>query len=202
MAVESSAPRRPPTRDRIVAAARELITARGVRGLRIADATDTAGVGRGSFYNHFGSLDELVEAVVSESLRTLATTTLAGIDAYEDPAVAASTADRRFVRTAYDDPEFARLLVHLGHSDSLFLTAIAPYARRVLDRGLVSGRFRVTDLDVALTVLCGGAVATIRTILEGSAPPDADRVHAELTLLQFGIAPSEAAAISRMPLEG
>jgi len=181
-------------------AARELITARGVAGLRIADATDTAGVGRGSFYNHFGSLDELVEAVVVESIVALAARTQEGVDDHEDPAVAASLADRRFIRIAYDDPAFARLLVHLGHSDSVFLRAIEPYVRRIVDRGLASGRFRVTDLDVALNILCGGAVATIRAILEDRAPPDADRVHAELTLLQLGVAASEARAISRMPL--
>jgi AcrR family transcriptional regulator len=192
--------RRERTRRRLTEAARELITAKGIAGLRIGEITETADVGRGSFYNHFDSKEDVVEAVVRESLETLASAVLTDAADHPDPAEAASIADRRFIRLAYDDEPFARLLVNLNHSDNVFIEATLPFARRAIERGLQEGRFDVADLDVALIMLGGGALALIRAILEGHAPPDADVAHAESVLVLFGLERDEARAISRRPL--
>ncbi|EHN10657.1 Transcriptional regulator TetR family [Patulibacter medicamentivorans] len=184
----------------MIAAAREIIARDGVGRLRITDVTDSGGVGRGSFYNHFGSREDLVAAVVSDSLERLAVRTVADLPEHPDPAVAASASDRRFIRIAVDDPPLARLLVNLAHSDDVFLAAVGPFARRVLEPGLASGRLFVPDLDVAMAVLGGGAIATIRAVLSTGASAGADSAHAEMMLRQFGVPPAEAAEISRLPL--
>lgn len=193
--------RRERTRRQLTAAARDLIAEKGVAGLRIADLTDTADVGRGSFYNHFESKEELVDVVVQESLETLAATILADLPADLDPAVRASYADRRFIRLAREDPEFARLLVHLNHGDDLFATATEPYARLAITPGIESGRFDVADLDVFLILLTGSALALIRAILDGRAPADAEDAHAESILRVLGLPHAEAREISRLPLD-
>ncbi len=187
-------------RERMLAAARTIIVREGAQRFRITEVTDAAGVGRGSFYNHFGSRERLVAAVVASSLEELARRTADDQPADLDPAVAASNSDRRFVRLAVDDPPFARLLSSLAHSDDVFLQAVRPFATQVLAPGLASGRLSAPDLGIALAVLGGGVIATIRAILAGTAPADADSLHAELMLRQFGIAPDEAAEISRLPL--
>jgi AcrR family transcriptional regulator len=192
--------RRERTRQQLTAAARDLITQKGVAGLRIADLTDTADVGRGSFYNHFESKEDLVDAVVKESLETLAQTILADIPADLDPAVRASYADRRFIGLARENPDFARLLVHLNRGDDLFTAATLPYARMTLAPGVESGRFDVPDLDVMLLMLAGGAFALIRAILDGDAPEDAEQSHAESILRLLGLPHDEAREISRLPL--
>jgi AcrR family transcriptional regulator len=193
--------RREQTRRQLTGAARTLITERGVAGLRIADLTETADVGRGSFYNHFASKADLVKAVVTETLETLATNVLSDLPQDADPAVRASIADRRFIRLARDDPEFARLLVHLDHGDDLFAAAVAPYARMTIQDGIDSGRFEVTDLDVVLVILTGSSLALIRALLGDQVPADADETHAESVLRLLGLLPDEAREISRLPLE-
>ena len=193
--------RRVQTRRKLTAAARELIAESGVANLRVGEITERADVGRGSFYNHFDSKDDVVAAVVRDSLEELATAVLtAVVDAADDAAVGASAADRRFLRLAYDDPAFARLVVQLGSADTLFIEAVRPYARAALERGVATGRFRVTNLDVVLTMLAASAIALIRTMLEGEAPPDADQHHAESVLRMLGVPLDEALAISRLPL--
>jgi AcrR family transcriptional regulator len=174
-----------------------------VEGLRIAEVTEVADVGRGSFYNHFESKEDLVEAILSDSIQSLAAVVVAvAVADDEDPAVHACVADRRFIRLAVEDREFARLLVNLNRGDDLFLNATLPYARKVLEPGVASGRFQVTDLDVVLIMLAGGAFAVIRAILDGTARPDADQVHAEAYLRLLGVPPDEAREISRRPLPG
>lgn len=194
--------RRERTRRQITAAARTLIAQNGVEGLRIAEVTEVADIGRGSFYNYFESKEELVEAILDESIRALADVAVTVTPDDEDPAVRACVADRRFIRLATEDREFARLLVNLNRGDDLFLNATLPYARMVLEPGVASGRFQATDLDILLIMLAGSAFAVIRAILNGTAGPDADQVHAEGYLRLLGVPGDEARRISRRPLPG
>src|SRR5262245_10559974 len=55
--------RREDARRRLMKATYEIIAQRGLEGLIVQDITEAADVGYGSFYNHFGSKDAIVEAV-------------------------------------------------------------------------------------------------------------------------------------------
>ena len=183
------------TRRRLLDAGRTLIADRGVAGLRIQQITERADVALGSFYNHFGSKEELVEQVVTESLADLATATVASAGPDADPAEAVAAANLWFIRIAYDEPDFARLVVNLGHADTLFGAAVHPYARQAVERGIASGRFTVANLEVTLTAVIGGALALIREILDGRHEPGAEQAFARHVLTSLGVAPAEAAAV-------
>jgi AcrR family transcriptional regulator len=186
-------PRPARTRRALLDAAHRLITEKGVAGLRIQEITERADVALGSFYNHFKTKEELVEAVVFETLSALASEIIEGSDV--DPAVAAITALRRFVRLAYEDVSFARLLVNLGHGDELFLDAITPFARTALERTVAAGAFEIEDIDVAVASIVGGGLSVIRRILDGSLGPGADGVYARATLRSFGVGTAAARRI-------
>src|SRR5690348_5056784 len=92
------------TRTQLMGAARSLIIEKGVSALRIGEITERADLGRGSFYNHFDTKENLLAALAQETVEELATTVLAGLPTDDDPAVVASIADRRFIRLASSDP--------------------------------------------------------------------------------------------------
>ena len=193
-------PRRARTRARLLTAGRRHIADRGVAALRIADITQKAGVALGSFQNHFATKDELVEAVVTESLEALAAE-IVGVQA--EPGRAAEVAIaalRRFVRLAYDDPEFSRVLVNLSRGEELFLAAISPYARTALQRAVEEGVFEIDDIEVAATAIVAGGLAVIRRVLDGDLGPDADVPLACMVLRGFGVPGAEAARIARLDL--
>jgi AcrR family transcriptional regulator len=186
-------PRPARTRRALLDAGHQLITEKGVAGLRIQEITERADVALGSFYNHFKTKDELVEAVVFETLSALASEIIEGSDV--DPDVAAITALRRFVRLAYENADFARLLVNLGHGDELFLDAITPFARTALERTVAMRAFEIEDIDVAVASIVGGGLSVIRRILDGSLGPGADAVYARATLRSFGVPDAAARRI-------
>lgn len=192
--------RRARTRAQLVRAGREIITAKGVAGLRITEITEGAGVALGSFYNHFASKEDLVEAVVADSLGALAETVATPSSADEDPAERVSVAIRRFVGLAYEDPSLAQLVVHLEHADAIVVEAVHPPARRAVDIGLASGRFAVPDATVAVTGIIGGALSLMRAIAAGRVGPGAQDTYAELALRALGVPPAEAAEIVARPL--
>jgi AcrR family transcriptional regulator len=55
--------RRGKTRERILAVAARLFSAHGIDGVTLSDVADAADVSRGNLYSHFGSKEELVQAV-------------------------------------------------------------------------------------------------------------------------------------------
>ncbi len=193
--------RRQRTRAQLIEAARGLIAEHGLPGLKIADIAKRGGVALGSFYNHFASRDELVEAVVEAHLVALATSALA-IGDEADPAVVVSVATRRFVRLAYDDPDLARLAVNLNHDNARALRVAAPFAMEALGRGIASGRFEVVDEQVSFALIGGGTLALMHAILSGDtgAQDHADEAFAEAALRSLGVDGEEARAVSRRPL--
>jgi AcrR family transcriptional regulator len=166
---------------------------------RVASASARAPA-LGSFYNHFDSKDDIVEAVVEEAIAGLVAAITARSTRLPDPEEAAIVPLRRFVRLAYDDPDFAGLLVNLERADAIFEHAVLPFAVRELERGIREGVFEIPDVGIAVTAVIGGALAIMRRILAGQLPPDADAVHAESVLRSFGIDGARAHDVATRPL--
>jgi AcrR family transcriptional regulator len=168
-------------------AASALIAEKGVSGLRIQEITDRADVALGSFYNHFGSKDELVEAVVADTIDARAHAIVARMAAIEDPAEVVSFACRRVVRIAYEEAELAWLFVNLDRANVLFEAMVLPYWQETLEHGLAAGRFEIAETRVTLTAVVGGVLAVMRAILEDRHGADADALFAEGVLRSLGL---------------
>lgn len=192
--------RRARTRQALIDAARDLIADNGVGGLRVGEITERADVALGSFYNHFSSKEEVVEAIVAQTIGQIADALTPLIETLEDPAEAVSVSNRRFVRLAYADPQLARLLVNLDRAEARFETMVMPQAHAALERGIAAGRFEMADPAVALTVAAGGALAVMRGILEDRLGPDAELASSEGLLRAVGVDREEAREIVSRPL--
>jgi AcrR family transcriptional regulator len=199
-AINRGARRRARTRARLVEAARVLIARQGVEATRINEITEEADVGFGSFYNHFASKDEIVEAVLAETLHAQG----AAIDALtrdlEDPAEVVAVAHRYFVDLARTDPDWAWLLVRLDITHQVAWGALGPFAMRDLRRGLKTKRFEVPDAAIVVHASGGALLAVMRAVLDGSAGRNAGEHHATGVLRMFGVDPAEAAEIASRPL--
>ena len=193
--------RRARTRQKLTDAASVLIAEKGVAGLRIQEITERADVALGSFYNHFKTKEELVEAVVTDTIDVRARGIVSRMGSIDDPAEAVSFACRRVVGIAYEDPELAWLFVNLDRADALFETIVMSAALGVLDEGVLRGRLTATDTHLALTVMVGGALAVVRGILDGRYGPGAGELFAESTLRSLGLDGSEAHALATLPLD-
>jgi hypothetical protein len=110
-------------------------------------------------------------------------------------------ANLRVIRLAYDEPDFARLIVNISHSEALFGDAVHPHARIAVERGIESGRFMVADIEVLLTAVIGGAFALIREILDGRHGEHAHEAFARHVLAALGVPPNEAEAIVRSAVQ-
>jgi AcrR family transcriptional regulator len=188
------------TRQALLEAARRLFASQGVESTRINEITEEADVGFGSFYNHFASKEEIVEAVLAQTIEAQGAALEQLTSGLDDPAEVVAVAHRHFVRLASSDPDWGWLLVRLDISHRLAFAALGPFARRDLGRGLQESRFDVPNATVALDQAGGALLAVMRSVLDGTAPTDADIYHAEGVLRLFGLTPADAAAVARRPL--
>ncbi|MCK9248532.1 MAG: TetR/AcrR family transcriptional regulator [Solirubrobacteraceae bacterium] len=191
--------RKDEARRRLLAAAGELIAEKGVDGLRLRELTDRADIGFGSFYTHYADKEELVAAVVTDTVEHLSSTVIAHAATIPDPAEAVAVAQRWFTRLATSDPALARLIHALGHPDALFVEMLEEPSRAAIHRGVEQGRFAPIDVDVVTSIFVGGTLTVMRNVLDGRFDGDADEATAEAVLRTLGIAPDEAREIARRP---
>jgi AcrR family transcriptional regulator len=192
--------RRSETRARLVRAAAALFARQGVDNTRINEITDEADVGFGSFYNHFKSKEEIVEAVLTETLAAQGAAVAELTAGLEDPAEVVAVAHRHFIELARTDPDWAWLLIRLDVSQKLALGALGPFAEQDIAAGVKAGRFQVANRRIAMLDAGGGLLSVMREVLDGRAPKDAGRLHAEGVLRLLGLKPDDAAEVARRPM--
>lgn len=192
--------RRTQTRTKLIDAARTLFARQGIENTRINEITDEADVGFGSFYNHFQSKEAIVEAVLAQKVAAQGAALEAMTADLVDPAEVVAAAHRYCVNLASTDPDWAWLLIRLDISHNVTLAALGPFARRDLERGIKAGRFKVPNAEVALLASGGAMLGVMRAVLDGRAPKDADRHHAEGVLRLLGLKPEDAADVARRPM--
>lgn len=187
------------TRKKLIDAARRIMGSRGVDGATIAEITEEADVGFGTFYNHFESKEEISRAVLAACMDELATTVTAIGAAEQDVALAISYIQRAIVEKARKDPVWGWFLIHSEGSLRLDQT-FHSQATRDLQRGLDQGRFKFCGIDTAITMTMASLMAVMRSILEGYAKPSAANELVEFTLRMYGVPNEEAARLANHPM--
>jgi AcrR family transcriptional regulator len=149
------------TRDKLVAAAREVFAERGFAGTRMGDLADAAGVAHGTVYTYFDTKEDVLLAVleaVRDDLHAAMT-----VPAVKDPIARVEAANRAYLdgyrshaqllqvaqEAAAGDPRFADVLLDLRRT----------HVKRVASaiRKLQADSLAAPDLDAhtAAAALCG-----------------------------------------------
>ncbi|HEX6389309.1 MAG TPA: hypothetical protein VFZ89_07680, partial [Solirubrobacteraceae bacterium] len=90
--------------------------------------------------------------------------------------------------------------VRLEDAEPRFERMIWERSERIMRRGIDSGRFRVDDGTLALTIAIAGVLATIRARVDGRVGEDAGTACAAALLRAVGIPNGEAVRIARKEL--
>jgi len=195
------AARKERTRSALVAAAQEFIAA-GRTDVAVLDITKMAGVGLGSFYNHFDTKADLFETAVDEAAREFGdlVSRLAGGE--QDPAVVVAQSFRLTGRYHRQAPVVSRSLI--GGAAQLLSRGgwLVQQVRRNLANGVESGRFEVADIDLAVGTVLGATAMLGQRIHDHPELDDAwasDVVAADL-LRMLGLTAEEAHQIAGLPL--
>ena len=150
------------TRQALIDAAVRLIAeGRGERA-SIAEITEEADIGFGSFYNHFGSKEQLFGTASGELLEQWGQVIDQACADISDPAEVFAVALRISGRLGWTHPDIARFLTGVGLEALDASRGLAPRALRDIRAGQAAGRFTVTDAEIALSAVAGGLFGLLR----------------------------------------
>lgn len=195
-----NARRRARTRSSLLAAGRALFARQGFEATKIGEIADEADIAVGSFYNYFKTKEELLAALLEETLSHQLGLLEARQQQVDDIAERVSIAHRHLLEAVQADPDWGWLWVRLEVPHAVTNMVFRETARRDLAAGIESGRFDVGDLEVALYGSGGALLGVIHALLRGDLDDGAAEVHAEGVLRAFGVDDREAAEIARRPL--
>lgn len=161
--------RRTKTRELLIETASRLFSERHPAGVTIDDIIQAAGVGKGTFYNHFADKDVLA----TEVRRRVMAKTDAGVtalnDGVQDPAVRIARGLCYYARLVYRDPVHAGLLAQNLPLDMSSSTLAMMGVGNDVARGIASGRLRVAARESgAVFVIGAGTSLTYRLLTENS----------------------------------
>lgn len=189
------------TRARLIEAAEAVMARHGVEGATIQEITHAADLGTGTFYNHFGSKEELARAVFAVRAEELAKILDFISRTVADPARRIAYIQRIYIQKSLADPIWGWFLIHAELALQQMEETFAVRARKDLLDGIKSKRFSCGScIDIAVNITLGSLVSTTKGILENRLAPDAAYAQAELMLRMYGLPSNEAAHLAREPL--
>ena len=163
-------PRVERTRAALIAAGRHLFCERPVDAVTVDDIVQAAGVGKGSFYNHFSDREGLLRAITSEIRARVERAVDRANAEIEDPARRVARACCIYLRFALDDPERAGVLVRVHSSHTPLETPLNRGLVNDISKGLSSGRFQLATVEGGILYVLGVIQMTlVRIVQEPSA---------------------------------
>ena len=205
----ASAPRAPRldrrkarTRQALIDAAVRLIAeGRGDRA-SIAEITEEADIGFGSFYNHFDSKEQLFQTTSDEVLERWGQMIDRASAGITDPAERHAVGLRISGRLGWTHPDIAGFLTGSGLDALDSPYGLSPRALRDIQAGQAAGRFTMPDAEIALSAAAGGMLGLFRMRQrhpERVTETTVDQL-AEADLRLLGVPADEAARLTALPL--
>ena len=169
--VEVAARKRAAMRSRLIEATLHVYAHASHRIPVIEDVVNEADVSRGTFYQHFLSLEEALQAV-AESLSDQMTTDIQPVyGILKAPWQRFSVGFRLFLMRAAEDATWARFVTRPSATSHQLL--VTDYMSADLRSGRDTGVFSFEDLDVAVDFMMGASLSGIRSLGQGVKKPAA-----------------------------
>ena len=128
----------------------------------IAEITEEADIGFGSFYNHFDSKEQLFQTASEEVLERWGQLIDRATVGITDPAERFAAGTRISGRLGWTHPDIAGFLTGAGLGALDIPGGLAPRALRDIEAGQAAGRFTVPDPQIALSAVAGGLIGLLR----------------------------------------
>jgi AcrR family transcriptional regulator len=188
------------TRRKLIDAALTVVARKGLDNTTIADITEEADVGFGSFYNYFKSKAEIAEAVFQARAEELARIGDVIAEREGDAATTIAYIQRVFLTRAVADPVWGWFIIHATNGLPQMGRVFMDHGTRDIRRGEEQGCFSVPSEETAMRIILSSLLGTMRAILEDHAPPSSVHETIECLLRMLGLDAAEAQQLSRREL--
>lgn len=186
-------------RDALIAAARDLMTEKGVEAATMLEIAERADVGAGTVYNYFKSKDELAIAVLETLMHELGIRIEEVTNTFDDPAQVYAYGIRSVLDTATTDVRWAQILNRSEVIADAMFRMMGPFAIRDLRLASQAGRFEVSNAELVWRLTTHALIGASLAITKGQLPASAcDQIIVRL-LCMTGIGANSAVELAGRP---
>lgn len=186
-------------RDALIAAARDIMTEKGVEAATMLEIAERADVGAGTVYNYFRSKDELAIAVLETLMHELGLRIEEVTNTFEDPAQVYAYGIRTVLDTATNDVRWAQVLNRSEVIADAMFRMMGPFAIRDLRLASQAGRFEVSNAELVWRLTTHALIGASLAITTGNLPASAsDQIIVRL-LCMTGIGANAAVELAGRP---
>jgi len=182
------------TETRLLEAALGVFADMGPHAPMIEDFARAAGVSRGTFYNYFESVEELLAATSEWMTREVIESIESALEPLEGPALRLGIGLRLFFARAQADPVWCRFVARIWKVGGIELPT------RDIEEGLRLGIFGAPSVAVARDLLLGGVREALLRIGDEATPLAYGAEMTELLLRTLGTDSRRIAAIMKHEL--
>lgn len=179
--------RRRKMRLRLIEAALVVFNAKGLEATLIDDVISSAGVSRGTFYNYFNTVEELLAALGEELGNDILRAIESTVASYPDPVLRLAEGMRVYLHTLSRYPDvvsfFWRAGFHAISPNNLVYDYLPPH----IDDGIAAGVLQVADAATAIDIIAGVTLAAARALSTRSVPADYPEQMVGHILLALGV---------------
>jgi AcrR family transcriptional regulator len=193
--------RRPTARRKLIDSGYEVMGRNGFDGSTINEIIETAGVGVGSFYNHFASKEELAKAIFAERGEELGASLEQAALNSSNIAVATCYAFRRLIEMVETDKLWAAFIVQLEPVLPMLDGLLRVHARIAIGAGVERGTLNVGNIETAITSFHAVMIAIAKSMLEGAITSDEAHGASLLAMRMFAIDEGEARRLAALSME-
>lgn len=193
--------RKAQTRERLLDAAVAVIGEKGPDAACIEDFVAAAEVSRGTFYNYFPTMEDLLRAVRRKLTHALLAVLDAHLPATMPPSARIATRMHSHLALVKRDPAWGWVVLRLDGSRVGRSAPLEASFDLMFDDGVALGEFRDLDRAAVRTLVFGASRMAQRDILMGLAEPEHATEVIALLLHTFGLSLAEAQQISREAAE-
>lgn len=194
--------RRRRTRVALLEAAAALFAEKGLGSTTVTDITNRADVAYGSFYTHFGGIDELVLELARQSIARIIEGTRSIMSSVSDYRLLAGVGPRVIMRVFLRDPVVHWLLDRPHVFTATFRATARPFMIAYESQGIVEGQL----------IPAGGHEAWIRTLpwlllaalsdaIKDGDPPGHEEAFARISMRLLGVPDTVADGLLATSLE-
>jgi AcrR family transcriptional regulator len=195
-----TAMRRERTRRRVLDAAFTLMGHERGLTVRIEEICAEAGISRGTFYNYFNGLEQVLDALSFDLSHNFNSAVLATMARMEDMAARTDAAMRYYLERARSNPQWGWAMVNISATGPLFGAETFASALATVEEGILRGEFVLEDARVGRDMILGTALAAMVSQLREGADADQPRKAARLILRALGVPGDRVDVVVSRPL--
>lgn len=188
------------TQQKLVNAARRIMMSRDPEAVAIADITDEADVGFGSFYNHFSSKQDIFEVIYNCCCADFVAVARDLISDESDVTRNISYLVRLVLCRSRADPLWARCMAKELVASDTYSSDFSRLFRTQFSLGKQLGQLHFPNVERALRMVFACLHGAIQDILAHSQDQSFENECIELTLRIIGISVMQAEVLASTPL--